>query len=138
MFCFTLTEILYTLANGKRIRVNVSVEVKSLLEQTDRQIRSQGRKDRRHLTHVESIDELESVLALPQEDIADLIIIMDSHKQLYAAIGKLSEVQRRRLLLHHVHKLTHRQIAVLESVSPSAIGQSIKKAIEQLHKHLTK
>ena len=130
--------IVYKLANGKRIRIDVSIEVKELLEQSDRQTRSQGRQDRRHLDFVENVDELDSVHTQPQEDIADLINRMDSYKRLYSAIDKLSEIQRRRLLLHHVHKLTHKQIAVLEGVDQSAIGQSIKRAIEQLRKHLTK
>ena len=130
--------IVYKLANGKRIRIDVSIEVKELLEQSDRQTRSQRRKDRRYLDFVESVDELDNAQTQPQEDIADLVDRMDSYQRLYSAIDKLSEVQRRRLLLHYVHKLTHKQIAVLEGVDQSAIGQSIKRAIVQLRKHLAK
>ena len=41
--------ITYKLANGSQICVEVSTSVKELLEQSDRQIRSQRRQDRRHL-----------------------------------------------------------------------------------------
>ena len=87
--------IVYKLANGKQISIDVSIEVKELLEQTDKQIRSQGRQDRRRLIFVESVDELESVHTQPQEDIANFVNRMDSYKLLYTVIDKLSEVQRR-------------------------------------------
>ena len=46
----------YKTAVGKEICVTVTVEVKELLAQSDRQIKSQRRQDRRHLT--EYIDSL--------------------------------------------------------------------------------
>ena len=128
--------IIYKLANGKRISLDVSITVKELLEQTDRQIRSQRRQDKRRLDFVESVDELDTLHTPPQEDIADLVIRMDSYKQLYAAIEKLSEVQRRRLLLYFVHNLTYRQIAELEGVNYTAIGHTIKRALKQLKEYL--
>lgn len=129
--------IIYQLADGKQIRLDVSIEVKNLLEQTDRQIRSQGRQDRRYLDFVGSVDELDTLKTQPQEDTESLVIKMGEYQQLYSAIDKLPEVGRRRLLLHYVHNLTHRQIAELEGVNQSAIGQSIKRAITELQKHLT-
>jgi len=130
--------ITYKLANGKRICVEVSTSVKEVLEETDRKIRSQRRQDRRHIDFVEYIDELTyPAMINPQSDPADLVIRMESYIQLYAAIDKLSEVQRRRLLLYIKHNLTYQQIADLEGVNKSAIGQSIKRSIEQLYNLLT-
>ena len=48
----------YKLADGKRIRIDVPAPVGELLEELDRQARSQKRKDRRYLDFVESVDEL--------------------------------------------------------------------------------
>ena len=133
-----LVKISYKLANGSRITVEVSTSVNEVLEETDRQIRSQRRQDRRHIDFVEYIDELtDPAMINPQSDPADLVIRMESDRQLYAAIDKLSEVQRRRLLLYIKHNLTYQQIADLEGVNKSAIGQSIKRSIEQLYKLLT-
>ena len=42
----TKASIIYKLANGKRVCLNVSIEVKELLEQSDRQTRSQRRQDK--------------------------------------------------------------------------------------------
>ena len=133
-----LVTIEYKTANGSRVCVEVSISVKELLEQSDRQIRSQRRQDRRHIDFLEYIDELtDPAMINPQSDPADLVIRMESYRQLYAAIDKLSEVQRRRLLLYIEDNLTYRQIAKLEGVNKSAIGQSIDRAIEQLYKLLT-
>ena len=124
-------EILYTLADGKRICLEVSIEVKELLEQSDRQIRSQRRQDRRrHTEYVESL--IDTTTVLTQEDLADLVDRMDSYRRLHAAIGKLSETQRRRLALCFFGDFTYRQIAALENVSFCAVSLSIKQALEKL------
>ena len=132
-----LVTIEYKTTHGSRICVEVSTSVKELLEQSDRQIRTQRRQDRRHLDYVDFIDGLtDAAMNYPQEDAADLIIRMESYKRLYTAVNQLSEAQRRRLLLHFVDNLTHRQIAELEGVNQSAIGHSIKRALKQLYRHL--
>lgn len=73
----------------------------------------------------------------PQVDAADFLIRMESYRQLYAAVNKLPEAQRRRLLLHFMDNLTYRQIADLEGVNPFAVSHSIKRALIQLQKYLT-
>jgi len=125
--------IVYKLADGKRIRLEVTGEVKELLEQSDRQIRSQRRQDRRHLEKEEYEDGLaDTTIVYPHEDFADLVIRMDSYKQLHAAMEKLSETQRRRLRMRFFGGLTYRSIAVIENVSHKAIEDSIVRAIKRL------
>ena len=53
-----LVKIEYKTANGSRICVEVSTSVKELLEQSDRQIRSQRRQDRRYLDFTPLTDEV--------------------------------------------------------------------------------
>jgi RNA polymerase sigma factor (sigma-70 family) len=130
--------ITYKTTNGNKICVEVSTPVKELLEQSDRQIRSQRRQDRRHLDYMDFIDGLtDAAMNHPQADTADLVMEMESYRQLYAAVNKLSEEQRRRLLLHFMDNLTHRQIAELEGVDRGTVGRSIKRALIQLQKYLT-
>lgn len=134
----SLVMIKYKTADRNEICVEVSTSVAELLEQSDRQIRSQRRQDRRHLENAEYIDGLtDTAILYPQEDTADLFIRMESYGQLYTAINELSEVQRRRLLLYFADNLTYRQIAKLEGVNQSAIGNSIKHAIIQLKQIIT-
>ena len=131
--------ITYKLASGKRICIEVSTSVKEVLEETDRKIRSQRRQDRRYLDNEDFIDGLtDAIMRYPQQtDAADLVIRMECYGQLHAAVDKLSEVQRRRLILHFVDNLTHYQIAELEGVDRATISHSIKRALKQLHKHFT-
>lgn len=130
--------ITYKTASGNKICVEVSTPVKELLEQSDRQIRSQRWQDRRHLDYMDFIDGLtDATMNYPQADAADLVIRMESYRQLYTAIGQLPETQRRRLLLHFADNLTYRQIAKLEEVDRGAVGRSIKRALIQLQKYLT-
>ena len=134
----SLVMMTYKTANGNKICVEVSTPVKELLEQSDRQIRSQRRQDRRHLDYMDFIDGLtDAAMNDPQVDAADLLITMESYRQLYAAVNKLPEAQRRRLLLHFMDNLTYRQIADLEGVNPFAVSHSIKRALIQLQKYLT-
>lgn len=129
--------ITYKLANGSQICIEVSNAVKELLEQSDRQIRTQRRQDRRHLDYMDFIDGLSDMTMMhPQTDIADLIIQMENYKQLYVAMNHLSEVQRKRLLLHFVDNLTYRQIGDLEGINQGTVYRSIKRAIKQLQKFL--
>lgn len=133
-----LVTITYKTANGNRICVEVSTSVKELLEQSDRQIRSQRRQDRRHLDYVDFIDGLSgAAINVSQADVADLVMEMESNRRLYAAVNKLPEVQRRRLLLHFVDSLTYREIAKLEKVDFRTVGRSIERALVQLQKNLT-
>ena len=129
-----LVGIIYKLANGEQISLDVSIEVKELLEQFDRQIRSQRRQDRRHLDFVESTDELSTRNVPPHEDIASLIIRMGDCKWLYTAINKLPTVQRRRLCLYFFEKLTYRQIANMEDVRFKTVARSVDRALDSLRK----
>jgi len=130
-----LVEMMYKLADGKRIRLEVTSEVKDLLKQADRQIRSQRRQDRRR--HTEYIDGLtDTTDVLPQEDFADLVDRMDSYKRLYAAIEKLSDVQRRRVTLYYFGGLNYRQIADIEGVHHSTVIRAVAQARKELKRFL--
>ena len=51
-------------------------------------------------------------------------------------LGKLTEVQRRRYLLHHVDGLNERQIAELEAATQQAISKSLLSAEKKIKKFL--
>ena len=124
-------EMRYTLADGKRVCLKVSIEVKNLIEHTDRRNRSQQRQERRR--HMEYVDGLtDTTTTLPQEDFADLVIKMDSYKQLYAAIATLSEIQWCRIYLHYFKDYTYRQIAEIENVHFKTVARSIERALTKM------
>ena len=67
------------------------------------------------------------------EDVAVWNILKED---LYAAIIKLPETQRRRLVLRYFFNLTYREIARIENCSISPIVHSIKVAEEKIKKFL--
>jgi RNA polymerase sigma factor (sigma-70 family) len=131
----SLVTITYKTASGSKIRVEVSTPVKELLEQSDRQIRSQRRQDRRHLDFAAQADEdlLESLLPA-YKDTADLLEIIERDTRLHKAIGQLTEIQRRRLYLHFFEGLSYRQIAELEGVTHRTVISTIENSLNRLRK----
>ena len=132
-----LVAIKYKRADGKQMSVEVTPPVKELLEQSDRKIRSQRRQDRRYLDDAEYVDGLEDTITVyPQEDIADLVIRMDSYRELYSAIDSLPEKHGRWLRLHYGDELTYRQIADMDDVHHTTVMRAVKKAHTTLKKIL--
>ena len=130
-----LVTIEYKTANGNKICVEVSTSVKELLEQSDRQIRSQRRQDRRHLDSKPlTVEYMESTLLSEYEDTANLLDRLERDTRLHKAIGKLTEIQRRRLYLHFFRGLSYKQIARLENVNSRAVAYSITQALTALKK----
>lgn len=67
-------KIIYRTAEGERICVETTAPVKDLIEQADRQTRSQRRQDRRYLDFAEYSEEcLDSSLTPAHENTADLL-----------------------------------------------------------------
>ena len=130
-----LVTIKYKTADGNEICIEVSTSVQELLEQSDRQIRSQRRQDRRHLDFLVRTDENWENSKLPTcEDAADLVERMERDARLHTAIGKLTEVQQRRLRLYYFGGLNYSQIARLEGISCRTAIDTIEQAKKRLRK----
>ena len=127
-----ITSMEYKAGNGKRLRVDVTLEVKEQLVQFDRQTRSQMRQDRRYPISAVDMNMLTDCAMSPQTDISDLLVRMEDYERLYAAIKKLTEIQQRRLRMYYFSGLSYKEIAMLENVSPGAIHESVKQALKRL------
>ncbi len=133
----SLITIIYKTADGSEICVEVSAPVKDFLEQSDRQIRSQRRQDRRYVDYMDFTDGFtQPNISNPQPDIACLLIKMERYEHLYSAFRQLTKIQRQRLQLHFVQNLSYSQIAEIEGVHLAAVSRSIKLAINKLQKLL--
>ena len=75
-------------------------------------------------------------MAVPQEDTADLLIRMDSYKQLHSALDRLSAMQKRRLSMYYFMDMTYRQIADEEGVAFNTIARSVERAHDKLKRIL--
>ena len=129
-------EVVYRLASGKHITVEVSPEIKEWLETTDRKIRSQSRQDRRRLGFVADVDTLDLKHRLLQEDTADTVMRNETYRQLFQAMGMLSEVRRYRVYLYYFHGLKFKAIADLQNVTGNAVSRSIREACEVMRKYI--
>jgi len=79
---------------------------------------------------------LNDIVVSSHIDVADILICMESYERLYAAVNKLSEVQRRRLRMYYFGELTYNQIARIENVSASSVQRSVKQALKLLRNML--
>ena len=53
------------------------------------------------------------------------------------ALDKLTEVQRRRYVMHHVQEMSYREISVMENVHFTTVEESILAAGKKIHKFLS-
>ena len=128
-------EIQYKTAEGKRIPVSVTEEVNELLTQSDREIRSQRRQDKRRLSeYIEGVSE--TSLVLPREDSADLLVREEENRALYEAMTHLTETQLRRLVLYYAYNFSYRKIATIEKVNDKSVFESVDQALKKLRKYL--
>ena len=100
------------------------------------------RKDTNEAKHNVSIPSIEAneLVSIPSaEEIAIEKLSRESErvytmKDAEIVLSKFSDAQRRRFLLHEVHGLTTREIAVIEGVSQKAVFDSIEWAKKKLKK----
>lgn len=134
-----LVTIEYKINSTQKITIEVSSEVKEVIEQTDRTVRSQRRQDRRRICFTPLTDEfLELSVRAASEDTAVLYEEIERNELLYSAMEQLTEVQKRRVYLYYFRGMNQREIAEMEGINSRAIGQSIRQAQKQLFKILAK
>lgn len=71
---------------------------------------------------------------LPQESVEDIIFNKLLKEKLYHAIDRLSEIQKRRLILYYFDGLTYEEIARKEGCTKMPVKRSIDAALEHLKK----
>ena len=134
-----LITIEYQINSTQKISIEVSASVKEVLEQTTRQVQSQRRQDRRRHDFTPLTDEfLELSVKTASEDTALIYEEMERNELLYAAMDKLTEIQKRRIYLYYFRGLNQREIAEMEGINSRAVGHSIRQAQKQLFKILAK
>ena len=93
------------------------------------------RRIRRHVMDGYNEGETEIIYSLESKDnLDDLMIRNEKSILIQKAMNKLSEVQKRRLLLYYYYGLSCCEIASLEGVSRSSVGDSIRGSITKMAK----
>lgn len=90
------------------------------------------RQDRRRICYTPLTDEfLELSVRAASEDTAVLYELVERNERLYAAMDKLTKIQKCRVYLYYFQGLKQREIAEMEGVHHASIAQSLKQALKQ-------
>jgi DNA-directed RNA polymerase specialized sigma subunit, sigma24 homolog len=122
--------------SGIHHEAEVSREVYQEFGRFHRIERNLRRSDERHEEYFPLADEEINRRAVAhQKSVEEIVCDRLLGENIQDAIAALPETQRRRFLLHYQYGLTYKQIADLESCSPSAIQHSMKAAKENFVKN---
>lgn len=145
--------IVYQFADGKELEISLTeylrdnpgkteqdfLELKAL---SDGIYYEQALEDTRYGKQKQSLGQLEDSEQFATPPI-DTLLIHNSEKgqalkaaRLLLGSGDLTEVQRRRFLLHFFEGLSYRQLAVRENVHFTSVQESIETAVRKLQKYL--
>ncbi len=88
----------------------------------------------RHIEHFEQTEQsLNRRAFFKAESVEETVLRSIEYEQLHRAISKLSETQRRRLVLYYFEGLTYEQIARIEGCTIMPVKRSIDSAIKNLN-----
>ncbi|MEA4973963.1 MAG: sigma factor-like helix-turn-helix DNA-binding protein [Candidatus Metalachnospira sp.] len=125
-------KIKYIFANDEKSEVEVSEEIGNVVINSKRIEDNLDRKERSHCYSMNAAD-------FEGDDYADYTtpeILMEqkiSNRHIAEALDKLSEVQKRRLLMY-TNGMTYQKIADVEGVKVASVYESIEAAIKKFKK----
>ena len=122
---------IFTDGDGNPQETEIPREVYMALEDCRRHEQRQTRSDERHIE--QSLLSDEQLIERAEKPPAPMDEAISLSLDLRAALPLLTEIQRRRFLLHHEHSLSFEQIAQAENRSKSTIAESITTATEKLN-----
>ena len=118
-------------------REKISRELYELFDRFELEDISQLNANSRHEEHSELTEEtLNKRTLIQSESMEDGVYRKIMYEQLHTAIGKLPDIQRRRVLLYYFGGYTYERIAEMEGCTKMAIKFSIDIAIKKLRKLL--
>mgnify|MGYP000931451575 CR=1 FL=1 len=129
----------FTDSDGDFQRVEINFDIYSALFELNKRDRNLTRSDERNLEHSELTDEtlIRRSFKKPK-GIEEIILEKEMKKLFWTAIGELSGVQRKRLLLYYDYGFSLKEIAIIEKCSIPAIKYSIDIAKKKLKEKIKK
>ena len=109
--------------------------IKQILHESTRRERSYARKKYRwHAQYsLDRADGIDQTNAPVTDELENLFLSIEDRRALYAALQRLSSLQRRRLLMRYADRLTYSEIARREGVAPRVAQRSIERALVKLN-----
>ena len=123
---------------GDEILVTVNDEIFKSFDKFELEDISQMHKFERHIEHSIVYEEkLYSRAIEKEQSILDYLINKSIIENLYKAIHKLSELQKRRLILYYFYNKTLKEISKMEGCSIHSVFVSIERSKEKIKKYLS-
>lgn len=116
------------------IFVEITEEMLEAMKAADRQQEAYRRRAYRYKAQfsLDCNDGMENAVLHHSLSPEEIYIREEATKEFFAAIGKLTEIQQRRLKAYYFDGLNLRQIAEAEGVNPGSATQSVKAALKKL------
>ena len=109
--------------------------IKQILHESTQREHSYARKKYRWHTQysLDRADGIDQTNAPVTDELENLFLSIEDRRALYAALQRLSSLQRRRLLMRYADRLTYSEIARREGVAPRVAQRSIERALVKLN-----
>lgn len=109
--------------------------IKQILHESAQREHSYARKKYRwHAQYsLDRADGIDQNSAPVTDELENLFLSIEDRRALYAALQRLSSLQRRRLLMRYADRLTYSEIARREGVAPRVAQRSIERALVKLN-----
>ena len=117
---------------GNLEKVEVSEELAFVIDSFRREEESQFRQNRRYLDFYSC----DVTLYSSSDNVEDEVIEHETMRNIFSAIGMLTEKERKRIISYYFKNLTYEQVAIIENTSTTAIFKSVINALEKLKKFL--
>lgn len=119
----------------KKNNTSIELAIDQILHESTQRDRSYARK--RYRWHAQySLDRADGIdqnSAPVTDELENLFLSIEDRRALYAALQRLSSLQRRRLLMRYTDRLTYSEIARREDVAPRVAQRSIERALVKLN-----
>ena len=123
----------------KKNNTSIELAIDQILHESTQRDRSYARKKYRwhaqySLDRADGIDQHSIPIT---DELENLFLDIEDRRALYAALQRLSSLQRRRLLMRYADRLTYSEIARREGVAPRVAQRSIERALVKtfIHAH---
>ena len=119
----------------KKNNTSIELAIDQILHESTQRDRSYARKKYRwHAQYsLDRADGIDQTNAPVTDELENLFLSIEDRRALYAALQRLSSLQRRRLLMRYADKLTYSEIARREGVAPRVAQRSIERALVKLN-----
>lgn len=121
--------------DNKKNSTSIELGIDRIFHESTQRERSYARKKYRwHAQYsLDRVDGIDQNSAPVTDELENLFLNIEDRRALYAALQRLSSLQRRRLLMRYADRLTYSEIARREGIAPRVAQRSIERALVKLN-----